>query len=575
MPSSPGRERVPSSPGLTAREPLRDSTPPPAREATPTPPHALEPAQTPTPPPAASLDDSEPLTPPKPVVSRPPAAPEPSEASVAAAAAATPPEDAPALTPTPAVTGVAAAGPRPASRPAQQGPRRPMPPPVEPQSLIAAPVASRQPNAGNSLPSIMLAPSIETDSEQPSMRSVRSTRATVRLSSVEALEILRQARASSSPPASSAPQISARSLSPASIRELMLRTKPWSWIAGGGLLLVLLLVWILWPSTGALMVTVSGPGGAPVDGVKVLVDGKPVCESSPCKVEKLDEGVHFVRATALGMAETADETVSVSSGGEAVHNIRLAPTVGETGGLQINAGAVPLTLVLDGRVIGPLPQKLSGLVPGEHWIKLESTTGEPPIEKGVVIGAGEILQVEPGRLKSNKTLVTIELSRESEGATVTLNDDFLLDFPAELELVPGEPHELHASKPGFKDYKAQIKIAPGEASKHLIVDLEPLQSGRARQRAPSRAATAPAPAKPKPTANAAASSTAPGVLNINSTPPSSVILNGRPLGMTPRTGIEVPGNSMQTVIFVHPTMGRRRAQQIVPAGQTKTISIRF
>lgn len=578
MPSSPGRERMPSSPGrevAAAREPLRDSTPPPPREstppprdATPTPPRALEKVPSPTPP-TSELEDSEPLTPPKPgVAARAPAEPE---------AAPAPPEEAPALTPTPAVHGMPAAGPRPNSRPAQPGgARRPLTPPAEPQSLIAAPAATRQQGASSSLPSVVLSPSIETDTEQPNLRAIRSTRATVRLSSVEALDILRQARASSSPPASSAPQISTRPLSPASMRALMLRTKPWSWIAAGGLVLVLLLVWILWPSTGALMVTVSGPGGAPVEGVKVLVDGQTVCESSPCRVENLDDGVHRVRASAVGMADIAEEAVSINSGGEAVHNIRLGPSVGETGGLQISASNEPLTLVLDGKVIGPLPQKLFGLTPGEHWIKLESTAGEPPIEKSVVIGAGEILQVEPARLKSNKTLVTIELSRESEGATVTLNDDFLLDFPAELELAPGES-QLHASKPGFKDYKALVKIAPGEASKHLIIDLEPQGSNRTRQRTPSRAATGAtaAPAKPKPTSTAAATSTTSGVLNINSTPPSSVILNGRPLGMTPRTGIEVPGNSMQTVIFVHPTMGRRRAQQIVPAGQTKTISIRF
>jgi hypothetical protein len=571
MPSSPGRERMPSSPGrevAASREPLRDSTPPPPRDATPTPPRAVEKTPSPTPPPVSELDDSEPVTPPKPAVAaRAPVEPEPREAASPA------PEQAAALTPTPAVHGIPAAGPRPNSRPAP-GARRPLTPPAEPQSLIAAPAATRQPSAGTSLPSVVLSPSIETDTEQqPNLRAMRSTRATVRLSSVEALDILRQARASSSPPVSSAPQISTRSLSPASMRALMLRTKPWAWIAAGGLVLVLLLVWILWPSTGALMVTVSGPGGAPVEGVKVLVDGKPVCESSPCRVPDLEAGVHRVRASAVGMADIAEEAVSISSGGEAVHNIRLGPTVSETGGLQISAGNEPLTLVLDGKVIGPLPQKLFGLAPGEHWIKLESHAGEQPIEKSVVIGAGEILQVEPARLKGNKTLVTIELSRESEGATVTLNDDFLLDFPAELELPPGES-QLHASKPGFKDYKAQVKIAPGEASKHLIIDLEPQGSSRPRQRVPSRAATG-ATAKPKPTATAAATSTAPGILNISSTPASSVILNGRPLGMTPRTGIEVPGNSMQTVIFVHPTMGRRRAQQIVPAGQTKTISIRF
>jgi len=37
----------------------------------------------------------------------------------------------------------------------------------------------------------------------------------------------------------------------------------------------------------------------------------------------------------------------------------------------------------------------------------------------------------------------------------------------------------------------------------------------------------------------------------------------------------VPGDSLQTIVFVHPKMGRRRAQKFVPAGKERTVSIRF
>jgi serine/threonine-protein kinase len=553
--SSPLRERPPSPARDVGAQ--HDATPAVPRAGTPTPPRAGD--KTPAPPPAAAQasDDSEPLTQPKPSPSEPPGAAHADAGAPSAAAITAPP----------------AAGPRRASYPAAS--QRPRPPPVEPQSAITEPIAPRQPQSASQLPSVVLAPSIEQETELPNLRAMRSTRATVRISSVEALGLFKRPPLPASAPVSSAPQISVRALSPASVRALVLRHRPWSWV-GAGVVVALLLVWLLWPSKGALMVTVSGPGGGPVAGVSVLIDDKPVCDSSPCRVADLSEGLHRVRASAQGMADTGEESVSVTSGGEAVHNIRLAPTAAETGGVQVSAGDKPLTLVLDGKVVGPLPQKLLGLTPGEHWIKLESTDGEPALEKGIVVGSGEIVQIEPARLKSDKVIVTIQLSPDSDGATVTLNDAFLLDFPAELELTPGEPHELHASKPGFKDYKTQINVAPGETSKHITVDLEPAGGGRSRPRSHARAAAAATNARAaRATAPAVAASTAPGLLNINSTPPSSVILNGRPLGMTPRVGIEVPGNSMQTVIFVHPTMGRRRAQQIVPAGKTKTIAIRF
>ena len=91
-------------------------------------------------------------------------------------------------------------------------------------------------------------------------------------------------------------------------------------------------------------------------------------------------------------------------------------------------------------------------------------------------------------------------------------------------------------------------------------------------RQPPAAAAAP---KAAATAPAQLADSTQGLLNISSVPPSQIILNGRPLGSTPKTGISVPGDSLQTIVFVHPKMGRRRAQKFVPAGKERTVSIRF
>jgi hypothetical protein len=63
------------------------------------------------------------------------------------------------------------------------------------------------------------------------------------------------------------------------------------------------------------------------------------------------------------------------------------------------------------------------------------------------------------------------------------------------------------------------------------------------------------------------------MLNINSIPVSSVLLDGRPIGTTPKMAVHVPAGS-HTVIFINGTT-RKTSSVLVTAGQTKTVAIRF
>jgi serine/threonine-protein kinase len=65
-----------------------------------------------------------------------------------------------------------------------------------------------------------------------------------------------------------------------------------------------------------------------------------------------------------------------------------------------------------------------------------------------------------------------------------------------------------------------------------------------------------------------------GTLNINSIPVSKVILDGRPLGNTPRVGLSVPPGT-HTVVFVHPEKGRQTVSISVKPGETKTAAVKF
>jgi len=65
-----------------------------------------------------------------------------------------------------------------------------------------------------------------------------------------------------------------------------------------------------------------------------------------------------------------------------------------------------------------------------------------------------------------------------------------------------------------------------------------------------------------------------GTLNVNSIPVSNAILDGRPLGSTPKMGLSVAAGA-HTVVFVHPEHGRKVVAVTVEAGQTAIAATRF
>jgi PEGA domain len=66
----------------------------------------------------------------------------------------------------------------------------------------------------------------------------------------------------------------------------------------------------------------------------------------------------------------------------------------------------------------------------------------------------------------------------------------------------------------------------------------------------------------------------PARLNINSIPPSTVIVDGSPQGKTPVVGLEVKPGS-HAVVFKHPELGTKSRSVSIVAGATKTVSVRF
>jgi hypothetical protein len=95
-------------------------------------------------------------------------------------------------------------------------------------------------------------------------------------------------------------------------------------LAAAGLLVVVLGAYAaLRPQQGGLIVTVSGPGGAAVDGVRVLVDGQLKCDASPCRVAALSRGEHVLKVESPGYVSSAVRPINIEAGGEAMVDVAL------------------------------------------------------------------------------------------------------------------------------------------------------------------------------------------------------------------------------------------------------------
>ncbi len=339
------------------------------------------------------------------------------------------------------------------------------------------------------------------------------------------------------------------------------------------------------PGSGGLVVSVGGPGGTAVNGVRVLVDGEEKCADSTCKIADLEPGSYVVKAVAKGYQEMAGKAYEVKSGEQTPINLELIPDGGGTG-LKVTSDASGLILTVDGKKLGPLPQSLSDIKPGQHKIEISGSELIKPFEKTINISAGEMFELKPDLELAMGNLI-VKLGANAEGAKVALTVNGsrkslqaqLKDGETEKIKIPadGKRYTISAVKEGFEDFEQEVTFSVEEPVRTITVSMTEEEGNETRTttRGP---ATAPRPTpQPAPQPVAEAPKPAPsgtGKININSIPVSTVILDGRPLGSTPKIGVSVSAGA-HTVVFVHPQHGRKVRQVNVSSGGTATAAVRF
>jgi len=355
-------------------------------------------------------------------------------------------------------------------------------------------------------------------------------------------------------------------------------------IAAAVVVVAAALFFLLGNRGGGLTITVSGPGGRPLEGVQVFVDNVQRCDNSPCQIKDLSSGAHLVRASAKGYQGTADQAVSVESGQQGTTNISLT-AAGAGTGVRVSALGSGLKLYVDGQEVGELPQTAKNLTPGNHQLRVAGSDRYEPWEENVSLDDGETKTIGPLKLRVVKGLATFKAGQGADGARVLLDGRLVPELPATIEVPAGKQLTLLATKSGYSTYRRSVNFDDGVAEKTFEITMveglgdAPLSGGSEDTSSQHSAPTAPisggghhvaaaghAAPPPQPSRTAQSGK---AVLNMNSIPVTNVILNGRPLGPTPKVGVQVaPGP--QTVVFVHSTLGRKVMTANVNAGETKT-----
>jgi hypothetical protein len=360
------------------------------------------------------------------------------------------------------------------------------------------------------------------------------------------------------------------------------------YLIGGAVALLALLVWLIVPKgdgEGDLVINVSGPAGVAVDGIRVFVDGDLTCEDSPCSLKDVAAKGHVITVEAPGYNRSAPVAVLVKRGETALHSVELARAKGT--GLAIPESPGDVTVTLDGKALGRPPLKLDDIAAGEHTLQFSGGERLAAEERRIQIQPGEVFTLAPVKLRVLRGRVKLVPGPNMRGAQVSL-DGRSISLPYEAELDATQPHRVQISKEGFTTFGTDVTFEAGEPTRQLTLELqrdnsekpeaEEVQAATQDQfasaseapRAASggKAKAASAPSSPKPAAGGNAK------LTLLSVPEAVVILDGRPIGKTPKKAVSVPAGN-HSIVFVHPTKGRKRASAKLAGGASKTIAVKF
>lgn len=248
------------------------------------------------------------------------------------------------------------------------------------------------------------------------------------------------------------------------------------------------------------------------------------------------------------------------------------------------AGSQPgVKVFIDGVEKGVLPLSRVDVAPGTHTIRFDAGDRHERTESTVDVEAGAVKDLGVIQLRVVRGQIAIDLA--TPGATVALfqtapngvetklpvND--WSKQPATID-VEGDGWTLVAKKTGYNDFTQAISFEDGIAEKAIRVELSEVGVPAAPAAPPPAGAAAAAQSAGPKEAPSAPAPVGEGTLHINSIPISKVLLDGKPLGSTPKVSVTVSAGTHQ-VTFIHPELGKKTITVTLKPGETKTAVIKF
>lgn len=376
------------------------------------------------------------------------------------------------------------------------------------------------------------------------------------------------------------------------------------------------------PDRGQLLVDVSNQGWASLRDAHVYVNDELVCSQSPCAV-KVDAAPQRVRVTAPGYQPSAEESVVVSDGAVTLHKVQLGASADT--GIEVQTSVPNLQLYVDGRRIGSLPRKVMGLPPGEHTLVVSGGDNFTTEERRIQLDPNQTLVISDLQPKLKAGTLELRAGDNAHGARVTL-DGTQISLPFTGQLEPGRAYHLKATRDGYLPVEQTLTIDANNPVLRVPLALEPDASAadaeseaeatpqaeapsawsrRSRWRATARATSDASPqtshadttsrsASEKPSSSVDNSplgaamrqsvglpadapareskATGSGSLSIVTSPSAVILLDGKPVGKTPKQLTVSAGR--HSIVLIHES-GRKRTSVNVEAGGSKTIKASF
>jgi len=263
-----------------------------------------------------------------------------------------------------------------------------------------------------------------------------------------------------------------------------------------------------------------------------------------------------------------------------------------------------IKLLVDGKLIGTLPQEVKGMTPGEHAVVFDAGERYAQQRRMVELVPGEMKELEPVTLKVTKGSAIFDVKTPGTRLALISADERreLTDYSHPIDVDNTKSWTLEATKAGFKPVALPV-VFEDRAERTFTVQLSesggvdvlalpaanvtvtdetssaPIASEKpTKKKRRERGESAPRSVQPSaaPVAQAPGGAVGGGgtcSLNINTIPSSHVTLDGRNLGTTPRLGVMVASGS-HNIVFSTENARKSTITSCRP-GETKTVAIRM